>query len=156
RRTNQDDLEAAPYTVNGTPEDIPVVNLPADVRPLVAREGTIFDCVGFRGRVYVVIEGGLPNAKVRRAFSVAFDSNTKKAEYRPEPLLEPLAGFRLITFDGSLYALNRAAGRMFRCDLTTAGTLDEPRAAASAIREDSPQKESMIHEGVFVPLGRTL
>lgn len=156
RRTNQDDLEVAPYAINGTPEGIPPLNLPADVRPLVARAGTIFDCVGFRGRVYVVIEGGLPSAKVRRAFSVAFDSNTKKAEYRPEPQLEPLAGFRLISFDGSLYALNRASGRMFRFDLTTSGTLEEPRAAASAVKEESPGKESMIHEGVFVPLGRTL
>lgn len=156
RRTNQDDLEVAPYTVNGQPEDIPPLNLPADVRPLVAGEGTIFDCVGFRGRVYVVIESGLPDAKVRRAFSVAFNTTSKKAEYRPEPLLESLSGYRLMTFDGSLYALNRGSGRMFRFDLTTSGTLEEPRAAASAIREDSAQKESMIYQGVFVPLGRTL
>lgn len=156
RRTNQDDIEVAPYTLNGQPEGIAPLNLPADVRPLVAREGTIFDCVGFRGRVYVVIEAGLPDAKVRRAFSVAFDSATKKSEYRAEPLLEPLAGYRLLTFDGSLYALSRDSGRMFRFDLTTTGTLEEPRAAASAIREESPQKESMIHDGVFVPLARTL
>src|SRR6185369_17507060 len=156
RRTNQDDLEVAPYKVDGTPEGIAPVNLPADIRPLVARPGTIYDCVGFRGRVYVVIEAGLPDAKVRRAFSVAFDSSAKKSDYRPELLLEPLAGYRLITFDGSLYALNRASGRIFRFDLTTAGTLEEPRAAASAIKEDSIQKESMIHEGVFVPLGKTL
>jgi len=156
RRTHQDDLEVAPYKVDGTPEGIAPVNLPADIRPLVARSGTIYDCVGFRGRVYVVIEAGLPDTKVRRAFSVAFDSSAKKSDFRPEPLLEPLAGYRLITFDGSLYALNRASGRIFRFDLTTAGTLEEPRAAASAIKEDSIQKESMIYEGVFVPLGKTL
>ena len=156
RRTNQDDLEVAPYTIAGKPEDIPPLTLPADVHLLVKREGTIYDCVGFRNRVYVVIEGGLPDAKVRQAFSVAFNSTAKRAEYRPEPLLESLVGYRLLTFDGSLYALNRASGRMFRFDPTTAGTLEEPRAAASAIREDTAQKESMIHEGVFVPLGRTL
>jgi len=156
RRTNQDDLELAPYTLDGKPDNIPPLNLPADVRPLVARAGTVFDCVGFRGRVYVVIESGLPDAKVRRAFSAAFNGSTKKAEYRAEPLLEPLAGYRLITFDGSLYALNRDSGRMFRFDPATDGTLQEPRAAASAIREDSAQKESMIYKGVFVPLGRTL
>ena len=156
RRTNQDDLEVAPYTPEGKPESIAPLTLPADVRPLVVRPGTIYDCVGFRGRVYVVIEAGSQEAKVRRAFSVAFNSSTNRAEYRSEPLLEQLAGYRLMTFDGSLYALNRASGRMFRFDLTTSGTLDEPKAAASAIREDSPDKESMIHKGVFVPLGRTL
>ena len=156
RRTNQDDLELAPYTIDGKPEGIAPVTLPADVRPLVARPGTIYDCVGFRGRVYVVIEAGLPDAKVRRAFSAAFDSSTKRSEFRREPMLEPLAGYRLLTFDGSLYALDRASGRMFRFDLTTSGMLDEPRAAASAISEDSARKDSMIYEGMFVPLGRTL
>lgn len=156
RRTNQDDLEVAPYTFEGKPEAIAPLNLPADVHPLVARQGTIYDCVGFHGRVYVVIEAGLADAKVRRAFSVAFNKDTKKSEYRLEPLLEPLAGYRLLTFDGSLYALNRATGRMFRFDRTVSGTLEEPRAAAGAIREDTPQKESMMSEGVFVPLGRTL
>jgi hypothetical protein len=156
RRTNQDDLEVAPYTLDGTPEDIAPLNLPASVRPLVTGQGTIYDCVGFRGRVYVVVEAGFPDAKLRGAFSVAFDNNTKKSDYRPEPLLEPLAGYRLVTFDGSLYALSRASGRMFRFDLTTSGTLEEPRAAASAIKEDSPLKESMIRKGVFVPLTKTL
>ncbi|HEX6716021.1 MAG TPA: hypothetical protein VF088_02855, partial [Pyrinomonadaceae bacterium] len=156
RRTNQDDLELAPYTLARSPEDIAPLNLPADVRPLVAREATIFDCVGFNGRVYVVIESGLPEAKVRRAFSAAFNGTTKKAEYRPEPLLEPLTGYRLVSFDNALYALNRASGRMFRFGLTTTGTLEAPRAAASAIKEDSPQKESMIRDGVFVPIGRVL
>jgi hypothetical protein len=156
RRTNQDDLEVAPYNLDGKPEGIAPVTLPADVSPLVARAGTVYDCVGFNKRVYVVVEGGLPDAKVRRAYSAKFDSNTKKSEYRPEPLLESLAGYRLVTFDGSLYALNRASGRMFRFDLTTSGTLAEPRAAASAIKEESPQKESMINDGVFVPLARTL
>ena len=156
RRTNEDDLEVAPYALEGKPEGIAPLTLPADVASLFSLPGTIFDCVGFRGRVYVVVEGGLPEAKVRHAFSVAFDGNTKKSEYRNEPRLESLIGYRLLTFDGSLYALNRFSGRMFRFDRTTSGTLEEPRAAASAIREESPEKESMISEGVFVPLGRTL
>ncbi len=155
RRTNQDDLEVAPYTLEGKPEGIPPLTLPAVVGPLFALPGTIFDCVGFRGRVYVVIEGGLPEARVRHAFSIAFNSSTKKAEYRPEPQLESLAGYRLVTFDGSLYSLSRSSGRMFRFDLTTAGTLEEPKVAARAISEDNPLK-SMISEGVFVPLGKTL
>jgi hypothetical protein len=156
RRTNQDDLEVAPYTIDGKPENIAPLTLPAYVAPLFAIPGTIFDCVGFRGRIYVVIEGGLPEARVRHAYSVAFNSSTMKAEYRPEPQLEPLAGYRLITFDGSLYALSRGSGRMFRFDLTTSGTLEEPRVAARAINEDSPLKQSMISQGMFVPLGRTL
>jgi hypothetical protein len=156
RRTNQDDLELAPYTLDGKPEGIAPVTLSPEVNPLAARAGTIYDCVGFNNRVYVVVEGGLPDARVRRAYSASFDSNTKKSEYRPERLLEPLVGYRLVTFDGSLYALNRASGRMFRFDLTTSRTLADPRAAASAIREESPQKESMIGDGMFVPLARTL
>jgi hypothetical protein len=154
RRTKDDDLEVAPYTIDGKPENIPPITLPAYVRPLFAIPGTIFDCAGFRGRVYVVIEGGLPEARVRHAYSVAFNSTTLKAEYRPEPQLESLAGYRLMTFDGSLYALSRDSGRMFRFDLTTSGTLEEPKVAARAVREDSPL--SMISQGMFVPLGKTL
>ena len=154
RRTNKDDLELAPYTTARSPEDIAPLTLPY-VAPLVAREGAIFDCVGFNGRVYVVVEAGLPQARVRRAFSAAFDRTTKRSEYRNEPLLEPLPGYRLLSFDNALYAVNRRSGRMFRFGLTTTGTLEEPRAAASAIKEDKPL-ESMIRDGVFVPIGRVL
>lgn len=156
RRTNQDDLEVAPYTVRGAAEDIAPLNLPADLRPLVAREGTTFQCVGLGTRVYVVIEGGLPEAKVRRAFSVAFDSRAKKGEFRPEPLLEPLIGYSLVSFDGALYALSPNSGRMFRYGVTKTGTVEEPRAAATAIKEDDPRKESMIFRGLFVPIGHVL
>jgi hypothetical protein len=156
RRTSQDDLELAPYKINGAVDDIPPLNLPADVRPLVAREGTTYDFVGFGKRVYVVVEAGWPMGTVRLAYSVGFNSETKKADYRSEPLLEPLSGYRLVCFDDALYALNRTSGRMFRFGLTSAGKLDEPRQAASAIREDGAQKESMVRHGLFVPVGRVL
>lgn len=155
RRTNKDDLEIAPYKVNGTVDEILPLNLPDDLRPLVAREGTTFDFVGFGGRVYVVVESASPGT-LRRAFSVAFNSATKKAEYRSEPLLEQMRRFRLVTFDDALYVLNRDSGQMFRFELTKAGTLDEPRQAASAITEANGQKQSMIRQGMFVPVGRVL
>ncbi len=155
RRTNADDLEVAPYKVNGSADEIPPLTLPADLQPLVAREGTTFDFVGFGGRVYVVAESAPPGT-LRHAFSVGFNSATKKAEFRPEPLLEQMSQFRLVTFDDALYALNRTSGRMFRFELTRTGTLDEPRQAASAISEKDGQKESMIRQGLFVPVGRVL
>ena len=154
RRTNQDDLELAPYTTARSPEDIAPLTLPY-VAPLVAREGAIYDCVAFDGRVYVVIEGGLPQARVRRAFSAAFNATSKKAEYRNEPLLESLNGFRLLSFDNALYAVNRLSGRMFRFGLTTARTLEEPREAARALKDNNPL-EPMIRSGMFVPVGRVL
>ena len=154
RRTNQDDLEVAPYKINGDPDEIPPQTLPATVRPLVTREGTVFDCVALGGRVYVVAETALG---MRRAFSVHFNSSTRKAEYRSEPLLESLSGYRLVSFDDALYALNRSSGRMFRFGLTDIGMLVNPKQAASAIREnENGTKESMIREGLFVPVGRVL
>lgn len=155
RRTNEDDLEIAAYKVNGTVDEIPPLNLPDDLRPLVAREGTTFDFVGFGGRVYVVVESAQPGT-LRYAYSVGFNSATKKAEFRRERLLEPMSGYRLVTFDDALYALNRTSGMMFRFELTSAGNLDEPRQAAGAIREVDGQKESMIRQGLFVPVGRVL
>ncbi|HET6975535.1 MAG TPA: hypothetical protein VFI24_04380 [Pyrinomonadaceae bacterium] len=155
RRTNRDDLEIAPYKVNGSVDEIPPLNLPEYLNPLVAREGTTFDFVGFGGRVYVVVESASPGT-LRHAFSVGFNSATKKAEYRSEPLLEQMQGYRLVTFDDALYALNRTSGRMFRFELTRAGALEEPRPAASAITEVNGQKESMIRQGLFVPVGRVL
>ena len=154
RRTTANDLEVAPYRVNGSVDEIPPLTLPAYVRPLVAREETTFDFVGFSGRVYVVVESA--SGTLRNAFSVGFNSATKKAEYRAEPLLEQMPGYRLVTFDDALYALNRNSGRMFRFELTRTGTLEEPRQAASATRDLNGQKESMIRQGLFVPIGRVL
>lgn len=155
RRTNQDDLEIAPYKVNGSADEIPPLNLPDYLRPLIKQEGTTFDFAGFGGRVYVVVESAAPGT-LRHAFSVGFNSATKKAEYRSEPLLEQMSGFRLVTFDDALYALHRTSGKMFRFELTRTGTLDEPRQAASATTEVNGQKESMIRQGLFVPVGRVL
>src|ERR1043165_4700278 len=155
RRTNNDELEVASYKVNGSVDEVPPLNLPDDLRPLVAREGTTFDFVDFVGRVYVVVETAAPGT-LRHAFSVGFNSATKKAEFRPEPLLERMSGYRLVTFDDALYALNRTSGRMFRFELTRTGALDEPPQAASAITEVDGQKESMIRQGLFVPVGRVL
>jgi len=158
RRTTPD-LEVAPFKPDGTPDLIPPLNLPADIRNLVAHPRAIFDLAGFGGRAYVVVEGPLPAGTVRRAFSVGFDSNARKAEYRSEPLLEQLPGFRLVTFDDALYALNRKSGQIFRFELTKTGTLDQPTKAASAITKSEGarhQEKSMIEDGLFVPVGRVL
>jgi len=156
RRTNKDNLELAPYKLNGTVDDIPPLTLPEFLQPLVTEAGTTYDFVGFSNRVYVVLEAGPAAAKARHAYSVGFNSATKKADYREEPLLQPLSGYRLVTFDDALYVLNRTSGRMFRFGLTSAGKLDDPRPAASAIREEGAQKDSMIRQGLFVPVGRIL
>jgi len=156
RRTNKDDLELAPYKLNGTVDDIPPLTLPDFLRDVVTRGGITHDFVGFGNRVYVVLETGQAAAKARHAYSVGFNNSTKKADYREEPLLQPLSGYRLVIFDDALYVLNRTSGRMFRFGLTAAGKLDDPRPAASAIRDEGTQKESMIRQGLFVPVGRIL
>src|SRR5262249_47681640 len=84
---------------------------------------------------------------------------TKKADLRSEPLLEALNGYRLVTFDDGLYALNRTSGEMFRFDLTPAGTLDGPFKAASAVTKGEgtgAKEQSMISQGLIVPVGRVL
>jgi hypothetical protein len=158
RRTSPD-LEVAPFKPDGTPDLIPPLNLPADIRNLVAHSKTVFDLVGFGGRAYIVVETPLPNGTVRRAFSVGFDSSTNKAEYRPELLLEQLPGYRLLTFDDALYALNRSSGQMLRFELTKTGTLSQPFKAASAVTKPKgvgQQERSMIEDGLLVPVGRVL
>jgi hypothetical protein len=150
------DFELAPFTADGNPDEIPPFTLPVHVRNIALSPKVIFDLVGFGGRVYVVVEHPQPKP-FRYAFSVRFDSATKKAESRPEPWLESLIGYRLVTFDNALYALNRETGRMFRFELTKTGTLDIPREAAPAVRKiDGNKEESMIKQGLMVPVGRVL
>jgi hypothetical protein len=146
------DFEVAPYTLDGSPDVIPPISLHPDLRPVATHTRSVFDFVGFGGRAYVVAEA--PNG--RRAYSVGFDSNTRKAEYRTEPLLENLVGYRLVTFDNALYALHRESGRMFRFGLTNAGKLGPPMEAASAVRKEGEQDKSMIRDGLIVPVGRVL
>lgn len=146
------DFEVAPYTLDGNPDVIPPVTLHPDLRPIATHTRSVFDFVGFGGRAYVVAEA--PNG--RRAYSVGFDANTGKAEYRTEPLLEDLVGYRLVTFDNALYALNRESGRMFRFELTNDGKLGPAMAAASAVRKEGEQSQSMIRDGLIVPVGRVL
>jgi len=146
------DFEVAPYSLDGSPDVIPPLSLHPDLRPIATHTRSVFDFVGFGGRAYVVAEA--PSG--RRAFSVGFDSNTRKAEYRTEPLLDGLVGCRLVTFDDALYALNRESGRMFRFELTNAGKLGPPMEAASAVRKEGEQDKSMIRDGLIVPIGRVL
>ena len=156
-KRNERDIVVAPFTLDGTPEAIPPLTLPIDLARIVMLPRAAIDFVSFGGRIYVVADlpprgeyGG------RRAYSVSFDWNTKKAAYRPEPLLNNLAGYRLVTFDDALYALNRETGQMFRFELTRAGTLGPPLHAASAVRKEGGQEKSMIRDGLIVPVGRVL
>jgi hypothetical protein len=157
RRTNQDEFEVAPYKADGSADEIPAITLP-DLRTLQG-PGAVFDLVGFGGRAYVIGElSVLGTGLVRRAFSVGFDSNTKRAEYRPEPLLERIPGYKIVPFDNALYALSRSTGLMFRFDLI-AGKLGEPMQAASAVTKSAltgGKEQSMIRQGLIVPVGRVL
>src|ERR1700752_1237021 len=150
---NTPDCEIAPFPMDGTADEIPPVPLPPEVRPVASAPGAVFDLVGFGGRAYVAVESPKTGGVTRLAYSVAFDSTTKKANLRREPLLESMIGYRLISFDGGLYALNRQSGHMFRFDLTTAGKLEQPKKAASAVKQNAG---SMVKDGLLVPAGRLL
>ena len=160
RRTNPQtnpDFEFAPYSVNGDPDDIPPVTLPPDVRNLALLPRVTFDLVGFGKRAYLAIEANERGGIMRRAFSAGFDSNTKKSDVRSEKLLEWMLGYRLVSFDNALYALNRESGRMFRFELKDNGELDLPREAASAVKElENGKQESMVQKGLLVPVGNVL
>lgn len=153
KRTSPD-LQVAAYNADGTPDAIPPLSLPPDVKRLVSVGRVFFDLVGFGGRAYIAIEA--PISDGRRAYSVAFNSSTNKADVRPEPLLESLPGYRLTTFDDALYALHRDSGRMFRFELTRNGTLGPALQAASAVKKINGQDTSMIRQGLIVPVGRAL
>lgn len=146
RQTNQNDLQMVLYTAAGAVDGVPV-DLPGDWRSLVSRGGAVFDVAAYGGRVYVVAEN-----QQRRACSVVFQGETKTRE---ELALESLAGYRLLTFDGVLYALNRDSGNMFRFTLTADGKL-EPRKAASAVTQVSGRQTSMVKQGMFVPVGNVM
>lgn len=155
------EVELAPFTVDGNADEIPPVTLPPEVRPLAFAPGAVFDFVGFSGRAYFVVETSKPLGSARRAWSVAFDSRTRtrKADLRAEPLLEPLIGYRLVSFDDGLYALNRDSGQMYRFDLTKEGKLEEPKKAASAVKKgegSGAKEECMVKDGLLVPVGRLL
>ncbi len=153
------DLELVAFTRDGNIDEIPPVTLPPEVRPLAFGQNPDFDFVGFGGRAYFVVEVRQALGSVRRAWSVAFDSRTRKADLRREPLLDALIGYRLAVFDDGLYALNRNSGRMFRFDLSKTGTLEPPKRAASAVKKGEgagAKEESMVKDGLLVPVGRVL
>jgi hypothetical protein len=162
RRTDPSpDLEVAPFTPDGKPDAIPPVSLPADLRMMMPYTKAVIDFVGCGKRAYVAVEPPMRGSTGtgRRAYSVGFDSATKKADVRPEPLLEALVGYRLVSFDDALYALNREDGRMFRFELTTAGRLGPAMQAASAVtrgQDGTGPAQSMIKEGMIVPVGHVL
>jgi len=152
KRTSPD-IQVAAYTANGTPDEIPPISLPPDVKRLVSEGRVFFDFVGFDTRAYIVIEAPIPDG--RRAYSVAFNKITKKAEVRPEPLLENLPGYRLTTFNKALFAVHRDSGRMFRFELTR-GSLGPALQAARAVKKVNGQDTSMIANGLLVPVGHAL
>jgi hypothetical protein len=149
RQTSDNDVQVALYTAEGKPDEIPPLDLPPELRLFMEAPPTV-DVVGYGNRAYIVVEQRFRAGLVRRAYSVGFDSAAKKAEFRPENLLESLTDYRLMTFDDALYALNRNSGHVIRFELTTAGKL-EPYKAASAVTD---QGASMIKDGLFVPVGR--
>jgi hypothetical protein len=157
RRDPSPDFELAPVTPDGNPDPMPPATLPPDIRNLALSPRAVFDLVGFGKRAYFVVEAPPVRGPgiIRRAFSVGFDGN--KSDLRPEPLLEPHIGFRLVSFDNGLYALNRTSGQMLRFDLTKTGTLDQPKKAAGAVKKiEGGREQSMIADGLPVPLGRVL
>ena len=155
RRTTFD-LEVAAYGHDGKPDAIPPLTLPSDLRQLLSTSKARLELVAAGKRVYVVVESPFMAGTLRRAYSVGFNDSTKRADYRQEKLLEPLLGYRLTAFDGALYALNRATGRMFRFGINSKDEIEEPRQAASAVKVEGTRRESMILDGLIVPLGRIL
>ncbi len=150
RQTTQDTLQVALYTGEGEPDEILPVDLPPWIRPLMGRSGTVFDLAVFNNTVYVVVEGSLEPGPMRSAFSVRFDPVTKKGEQRGELLLEQWPGYRLLTFDKALYALNRNSGNMLRFGLSE-GMLEASVAAPAATRG-----ASMVKQGLPVSVGGIL
>jgi hypothetical protein len=141
-----------------SPDNFLPLTLPGDFRVLLDNPKVRMDLVGAGKRAYVVVECPASHGTIRRAYSAEFNSDTKKSSYRQEKLLEPLNGYRLAAFDGALYAFNRITGRMFRFGINTAkDELEAPRQAASAVRINQDGiPESMIREGLIVPVGRIL
>jgi hypothetical protein len=147
QQTATDGLQLVRYSVKGERDGL-AVDLPDTVQPMVRQAGTAFDVAVLGARIYVAVESFGPTG-YRRAFSVTFKP---QAQLQPEPLLEALRGHRLVVFDGAVFALSRATGRMFRFRQTAKGTLDRPGEAAPAVKDGA----SMIRQGLLVPVGRVL
>ena len=151
RQTNENGLQVAFFNSQGNPDEVLPIDLPADLRWFVG-SGTPIDLVVCAGRAYITAEALFMGGPVRRAFSVGINSATKKAEYRPEPLLETMVGYRLWAFDNALYAVNRRSGHMFRFSVKPDGKL-EPYKAAAAVGQDAA---SMVQDALLVPVGHVL
>lgn len=149
KQTKDDDLQVAFSNSDGKPGDVVPIDLPADLRALMIRHPAV-DLAVCNNRAYVAVEAQLQSGLVRRVFSVGVD-DTKRAQYRNEPLLETMPGYRLLAFDNVLYALNRTSGHMFRLPLE--GGRLVPYKAAAAIDQDGA---SMVKQGVLVPVGRVM
>ncbi|HKG47207.1 MAG TPA: hypothetical protein VKB02_10795 [Pyrinomonadaceae bacterium] len=150
KHTNDLDVQVAFFNSEGGPDEVLPIDLPADLRRIVG-SGSPIDLAVAGNRAYFVVQSLFQAGPVRRAFSIGI-SNQKKAEYRDEPLLETMPGYRLLAFDNVLYALNRASGEMFRFVLTAAGKLEAYKAASGVDQSAS----SMVKQGLLVPVGRVL
>jgi hypothetical protein len=146
-QTTNDGLQLVRYSQTGQ-RDALTVDLPDTVKPLARMSSKIVDLAVREERVYVGIEGFGPDG-YRRAFSVTFKP---QAQLQREPLLEGLRGYRLVVFDGALFALSQGSGHMFRFRQDSKGKLEQPAEAARAARDG----RSMIFRGLLVPLGRVL
>ncbi|HEX3558236.1 MAG TPA: hypothetical protein VHU19_03480, partial [Pyrinomonadaceae bacterium] len=149
RQTNGNDIVLERYDAKGQRIKLPVT-LPGDFQTLARRNGTVFDLVRFGNRVYVVAEAVASGRWARSAYSVRLDPDE---HVRPEGLLSSLIHYRLVSFDGALYAFERGSGRMLRFDLTSEGELEKPTRAASAVNE---QGVSMIKTGLLISVGSVL
>lgn len=128
------------------------VTLPGDFKTMLKEplHGRFYNLVALGSRVYVVAGGIAPSGgEVRSACSVSFKSDTVRAE----PALAGLRQYRLLGFDGAIYAYQRQSGRMLRFDRAADDTLEPPRRAASAVNEEGA---SMIKSGTLVPVGTVL
>src|SRR5689334_10164090 len=152
RQTQTDNVQVALYDGEGKQEGL-AIDLPSELRSMMNRGGAVSEMAVYGGRTYVVVEGLLPAGPGRRAFSVSFESTTK---LRNEPVLESVAGYRLLTFDDTLYALHRESGKVFRFSLKANGELDIPSRAASAISQSPDKPPSMIKQRLFAPVGRVM
>jgi len=160
RRVNPEtnpDYDIVPFTIEGKPDVMTPVTLPREIANVALDPHVIVDFVGFGKRAYLVMEVAQRAGIVRRAFSIGFDAGTRKGDIRPEPLLEPLCGYRLVTFDDGLYALSTELGRMFRFNRTSADVLNEPLEAATAVKKlEGNREQSMVSKGMIVSVGRML
>ena len=151
KQAADENLVVERYDAKGQRTKSPVT-LPEEFKTMLKEpmHGRFYNLVALGGRVYVVAGGNAPNGgEVRRACSVSFEPD----KVRPEPALAGLHRYRLLSFDGAIYAYQRQSGRMLRFDRAADDTLEPPRRAASAVNEEG---ESMIRTGTLVPAGTVL